>query len=72
MKGPVETALRHAPGERPHPPQKDPPPPVGVFYKRVFQDLLNVVRNKPARQDSLIEDGGRQNQQPTSHGMMFR
>jgi hypothetical protein len=71
VKGPVEAALGHAPGERPHPPQKNPLPEMWVLDKRVFQDLLNVVRNKSARQDSPIEDNRHQYQQPTGHGVMF-
>jgi hypothetical protein len=44
---------------------------VRVLDEGVFQDLLNVVRNKPATQDSLVENNRYQYQQPTAHGMML-
>ena len=62
MERSVKTGLRRAPGERPHSPQKNPPPQVRILNEGVLQDLLNVVRNKPASQDSLVEDNRRQNQ----------
>ena len=71
VKRPVEPGLRTAPRERPHASQKNPPPQVRILYERVFQDLLNIVRNKSAGQNSLVEDDRHQNQQPTAHGMML-